>query len=135
MNSRQRRAGRGQQTLATKTAGELRQAPLDCARDRQGLRRRGGLGHIRSDDGAEFIAGALRRWLQRSGVRTLHVEPGSRWENGYAESSHGRLRDDLLNTEQFAGVREAQALAKACQEDYNRRPHSALGYRTPAECS
>lgn len=98
------------------------------------FRRRGAPEHIRSDNGPEFIAKALRQWLERASVGTLYIEPGAPWENGYAEAFHGRLRDELLNAEEFTGVREAKALARAWKEDYNwHRPHSALGYRTPAE--
>jgi transposase InsO family protein len=98
------------------------------------FRERGAPHYIRSDNGPEFIAKVLREWLERASVGTLYVEPGAPWENGYAEAFHGRLRDELLNVEEFAGVREARALARAWKEDYNRhRPHSALGYRTPAE--
>jgi putative transposase len=90
--------------------------------------------HIRSDNGPEFIAQAIRRWLSLAGVETLYVEPGSPWENGYAESFHSRLRDELLNREEFANLAEARYLADAWRLEYNhRRPHSSLGYRTPAE--
>ena len=89
--------------------------------------------HIRSDNGPEFISKEIRKWLGRSSVQTLYVAPGSPWENGYAESFHSRLRDELLNAEVFASVREAKALTAQWREDYNhRRPHSALGYQTPA---
>lgn len=94
---------------------------------------RGAPKHIRSDNGPEFIAVAMRQYLQAAGVGTLYIEPGAPWENGYAESFHGRLRDELLNAEDFADVREAKALAAAWQNDYNhRRPHSSLDYQTPA---
>lgn len=94
---------------------------------------RGAPGHIRSDNGPEFIACAMRKYLETAGVGTLYIEPGAPWENGYAESFHGRLRDELLNAEDFADLREAKALAASWQNDYNhRRPHSSLGYRTPA---
>jgi transposase InsO family protein len=100
------------------------------------FRERGVPEHIRSDNGPEFIERALRDWLVRAGVRTLYVEPGAPWENGYAESFHSRLRDELLNVEVFGSVREARALAGGWKEEYNHgRPHSALGYRTPAEFS
>jgi putative transposase len=90
--------------------------------------------HLRSDNGPEFIAQALRRYLERVGAGTLYIEPGAPWENGYAESFNGRLRDELLNRELFATLADAKALAEAWQLDYNhRRPHSGLGYRTPAE--
>jgi len=96
------------------------------------FRQRGVPEHVRSDNGPEFIATALRKWLERASVGTLYVEPGAPWENGYAEAFHGRLRDELLNAEEFASVQEARALAQAWKDDYNRhRPHSALGYRTP----
>lgn len=90
--------------------------------------------HIRSDNGPEFIAKAIRRWLTQSGVETLYVEPGSPWENGYAESFHSRLRDELTNREEFTSLAEARHMADAWRLDYNhRRPHSSLGYQTPAE--
>lgn len=94
---------------------------------------RGVPGHIRSDNGPEFIAQAMRRYLEAAGVGTLYIEPGSPWENGYAESFNGKLRDELLNAELFADLREAKALGAAWQNQYNhRRPHSSLNYRTPA---
>jgi putative transposase len=89
--------------------------------------------HLRSDNGSEFIARAIRSWLAGAGVQTLYVEPGSPWENGYAESFNGKLRDELLNMEEFGNVAEARALGMAWRMEYNhRRPHSALGYQTPA---
>jgi putative transposase len=90
--------------------------------------------HIRSDNGPEFIAKTIRRWLRLAGVETLYVEPGSPWENGYAESFHSRLRDELLNREEFPNLVEARHLADAWRLEYNHhRPHSSLGYVTPAE--
>ena len=90
--------------------------------------------HIRSDNGPEFIAGTIRQWLDHAGVQTLYIEPGSPWENGYAESFHGRLRDELLDREEFANLAEARTLGTAWRLEYNhRRPHSSLCYRTPAE--
>lgn len=89
--------------------------------------------HIRSDNGPEFIAQAMRRYLEIAGVGSLYIEPGSPWENGYEESFHGRLRDEFLNAEDFADLREAKVLGAAWRSDYNhRRPHSSLGYQTPA---
>jgi transposase InsO family protein len=89
--------------------------------------------HIRSDNGPEFIAAAMRRYLETAGVGTLYIEPGAPWENGYAESFHGRLRDELLNAEDFADLRETKVLGAAWRNDYNhRRPHSSLRYQTPA---
>ncbi len=88
---------------------------------------------IRSDNGPEFIARALRDYLEVAQVGTLYIEPGTPWENGYAESFYGKLRDELLNAELFADLREAKALGESWCRDYNqRRPHSALRYRTPA---
>ncbi len=89
--------------------------------------------HIRSDNGPEFTAKAVRNWLSRLGVRTLFIEPGSPWENGYIESFNGKLRDELLNREIFTTLTEARILIEAYRKEYNQvRPHSALGYRPPA---
>lgn len=94
---------------------------------------RGLPGHIRSDNGPEFIAATVRRLAGLTGVENLYVAPGSPWENGYAESFHSRLRDELLNAEVFADVEEARALASAWRHEYNHhRPHSSLGYVPPA---
>ncbi len=88
---------------------------------------------LRSDNGPEFTAQAIRDWLKAIGVRTLYIEPGSPWENGYVESFNGKLRDELLNREVFETLREAQVLIERWRREYNqRRPHSALGYRSPA---
>jgi len=96
--------------------------------------RRGAPGYLRSDNGPEFIALAVRRWLSERTVATLYIAPGSPWENGYVESFNSRLRDELLAGEVFDHLLEAQALAARWREDYNRRrPHGALGYRTPEE--
>jgi putative transposase len=89
--------------------------------------------HIRSDNGPEFTAKAVREWLQNLGVGTLFIEPGSPWENGYIESFNGKLRDELLNGEIFDTLLEAKTVVEAWRQDYNRhRPHSSLGYRPPA---
>jgi transposase InsO family protein len=89
--------------------------------------------HIRSDNGPEFTATAVREWLGKVGVKTLFITPGSPWENGYNESFNGRLRDELLNGEIFYSLYEAQVLIEAWRRHYNTvRPHSALGYRPPA---
>jgi transposase InsO family protein len=89
--------------------------------------------HIRSDNGPEFIAGAIRAWLTKTGVETLYVAPGSPWENGFVESFHSRLRDEFLRMHDFRDLREARELTQAWREDYNdRRPHGALGYQTPS---
>ena len=95
---------------------------------------RGVPGHTRSDNGPEFIAQAIRQFLAAADVKTLYIEPGSPWQNGYAESFHSKLSDELLDAELFADLAEAKALAASWKNDYNhRRPHSSLGYRTPAE--
>ena len=89
--------------------------------------------YIRSDNGPEFTAKAVREWLSRVGVKTLYIEPGSPWENGYNESFNGKLRDELLNGEIFYTLKEAQILIERWRQEYNKiRPHSALGYRPPA---
>jgi putative transposase len=89
--------------------------------------------HIRSDNGPEFVAKAIRRWLKRAGVEALYITPGSPWENGFVESFHSRLRDECLSMEVFDNVKHAQALVASWRSDYNhRRPHSSLGYQTPA---
>jgi putative transposase len=89
--------------------------------------------HIRSDNGPEFTATTVRHWLRGVGVRTLFIEPGSPWENGYVESFNGKLRDELLNGEIFYTLREAKILIERWRTHYNQvRPHSALGYRPPA---
>jgi len=89
--------------------------------------------HIRSDNGPEFTAKAVRGWLDRIGVKTLFIEPGSPWENGYIESFNGKLRDELLNREVFDTLTEAKVLLERWRREYNQvRPHSSLGYRPPA---
>ena len=89
--------------------------------------------HVRSDNGPEFVAKELRAWLKRVGVTTLSIEPGSPWENGFAESFHGLFRDECLAVEVFDGIGVARAISTAWKDDYNtQRPHSSLGYMTPA---
>jgi len=89
--------------------------------------------HVRSDNGPEFTAKAVRRWLSNVGVKTLFIEPGSPWENGYIESFNGKLRDELLNGELFTTLMEANVLIESWRKEYNQvRPHSSLGYRSPA---
>jgi len=90
--------------------------------------------HIRSDNGPEFIAHAIQRWTKQLSIETLYIEPGSPWENGFAESFHSRLRDEFLATEVFETLVAARKLTAAWREDYNHyRPHSSLGYVTPVE--
>lgn len=89
--------------------------------------------HLRSDQGPEFIAEAVRAWVAGVGARTAYIEKASPWENGYVESFSGKLRDELLNGEVFNTLREAQVLIEEWRRHYNRvRPHSSLGYRPPA---
>ncbi len=89
--------------------------------------------YLRSDNGSEFTCTAVRSWLAKVGVRTLFIEPGSPWENGYVESFNGKLRDELLDREIFYTLLEAKVLIERWREHYNRvRPHSSLGYRPPA---
>ena len=89
--------------------------------------------HIRSDNGPEFTAKAVRRWLMEMGVQTLFIEPGSPWENGYIESFNGKLRDELLNREIFTSLNEARVSIAQWRKEYNQvRPHSARGYKPPA---
>ncbi len=90
--------------------------------------------YIRSDNGPEFIAQAIKEWLAISGVKTLYIEPGAPWENAYSESFISRLRDELLERELFVNLKEAQVLLEDHRKHYNQsRPHGALGYLTPAE--
>jgi transposase InsO family protein len=94
---------------------------------------RGTPSYIRSDNGPEFTAHAVRDWLEKVQVQTLFIEPGSPWENGYIESFNGKLRDELLDREIFYTLKEAKVLIKNWRWEYNHfRPHSALGYRPPA---
>ena len=88
--------------------------------------------HIRSENGPEFTAKAIRKWLNRIGVKTLFIDPGSPWENGYIESFNGKLRDELLNREIFTTLKEAKVLIEQWRQEYNHiRPHNSLGYRPP----
>jgi putative transposase len=94
---------------------------------------RGPPAHIRSDNGSEFIATAVQKWLGQIGVKTLYITPGSPWENGYNESFNGSLRDELLNGEIFYSLAEAKVLIEAWWHRYNTvRPHSSLRYLPPA---
>ena len=89
--------------------------------------------HIRSDNGPEMVAKVLRQWLAGLGTKSLYIEPGSPWENGYCESFNGKLRDECLNGEIFYSLKEAQIIIESWRNHYNtKRPHSALGYRPPA---
>jgi len=96
----------------------------------------GAPGFLRSDNGPEFIADAVQQWLTDSGTRTIYIEPGHPWENGFAESFVGKFRDECLNEEVFWSREEAQIVVETWRIEYNeRRPHSSLGYRTPSEAA
>ena len=90
--------------------------------------------HLRSDNGPEFIATCMQDWLKAQEIKTLYIRPGSPWENGHIESFHDKLRDECLNRELFGNLREVRVILESWRVEYNeRRPHSALGYRTPNE--
>ena len=94
---------------------------------------RGLPGFIRSDNGPEFTSKVVRSWLERLGIQTLFIEPGSPWENGYNESFNGKLRDELLDGEIFTTLLEAKVLIENWRKEYNQfRPHSSLNYQPPA---
>tara|TARA_R110000751_G_C13720117_1_gene475355 strand:+ start:382 stop:1224 length:843 start_codon:yes stop_codon:yes gene_type:complete len=94
---------------------------------------RGVPGHIRSDNGPEFVAKAVREWIAAVGAETAFIEPGSPWENGYCESFNSKLRDELLDGEIFYSLAEARVVVEGWRGHYNTvRPHSSLGYRPPA---
>ncbi len=94
---------------------------------------RGVPAHIRSDNGPEFVAQSVQKWIAAVGAKTAYITPGSPWENGYIESFNARLRDELLNGEIFYSLREAQILIESWRRHYNGvRPHASLGYRPPA---
>jgi transposase InsO family protein len=94
---------------------------------------RGIPGHIRSDNGPEFVAKAVRDWITAVGARTAYIMPGSPWENGYCESFNSKLRDELLNGEIFYTLEEARVIIERWRRHYNTvRPHSSLGYKPPA---
>jgi len=88
---------------------------------------------IRSDNGPEFVAKAVRAWINAVGSKTAYIVPGSPWENEYGESFNARFRDELLNGEIFYTLKEAQIIIEEWRKHYNtKKPHSALGYRPPA---
>ena len=94
---------------------------------------RGAPKYIRSDNGPEFIADEIKKWLKEKHVGTLYIEPGSPWENGYIESFNGKFRDEILNREIFYSVKEAKVIVESWRLEYNNhRPHSGLDYMTPA---
>jgi putative transposase len=90
--------------------------------------------HIRSDNGPEFIAEAIRQWMSTAQIKSLYIQPGSPWEQAYIESFHDKFRDECLNRELFATLAEARVIIESWRREYNQmRPHSALGYLTPEE--
>jgi transposase InsO family protein len=90
-------------------------------------------GYVRSDNGPEFVAKAVREWIAAVGAKTAYIEPGSPWENGYCESFNAKLRDELLNGEIFYSLKEARIVIEDWRRHYNTvRPHSSLGYHPPA---
>jgi len=94
---------------------------------------RGIPGHIRSDNGPEFVAKAVQDWIRAVGAKTAYIAPGSPWENGYIESFNARLRDELLDGEIFYTLKEAQIVIESWRRHFNAvRPHASLGYRAPA---
>ena len=99
----------------------------------QAIREHGAPAYLRSDNGPEFIANIVQRWLRENAVRTLYNEPGSPWQNGFVESFHGRFRDECLNREQLHTLTEARVVIGDYRQEYNTlRPHSRLGYLSPA---
>jgi putative transposase len=94
---------------------------------------RGVPGHVRSDNGPEFVAKAVQQWITAVGAKTAYIAPGSPWENGFIESFNARLRDELLEGEIFYSLREAEVVIESWRRHYNQaRPHASLGYRAPA---
>jgi putative transposase len=88
--------------------------------------------YLRSDNGPEFIAKEVQRWLAANAIRTIYIEPGSPWQNGFVESFHGRFRDECLNREQLWTLTEARVVIEDYRRQYNHhRPHSKLGYQSP----
>jgi len=98
------------------------------------IKEQGAPQYIRSDNGSEFIARMVQRWLKEQHIKTIYIEPGSPWQNGFVESFHGRFRDECLNREQLWTLTEARVVVEDFRQDYNQqRPHSKLGYASPAE--
>jgi len=98
------------------------------------VEQRGSPQFIRSDNGPEFVAKAVQKWIQDRGFKTLFIKPGSPWQNAYSESFNARFRDEFLNIELFTSVLEAKILGEEHRYKYNhQRPHSSLDDLTPAE--
>ena len=123
------------QCLATHVAWSIRAQDVLTVLE-QVMRKHGTPEHIRSDNGPEFVAYAIQDWLAAKQIKTLYIKPGSPWENAYIESFHDKLRDECLNREVFGTLAEARVIINAWRHEYNEcRPHSSLGYRTPAEAA
>ncbi len=121
------------QCLAMHVARSIRAVDVITVME-MALMRYGSPEHIRSDNGPEFIAYALKDWLEDAGIKTMYIEPGAPWENGHIESFHDKLRDECLNRELFHTLAEARVILESWRVEYNeRRPHSSLGYLTPSE--
>ena len=119
--------------LALHVARKLTAADLIEVMERL-VAQRGTPGHLRSDNGSEFVAYTLQSWLAERHVKTLYIAPGSPWQNGHVESFHGSLRDECLNRELMLSVAEARVVIEDYRRYYNEvRPHGGLGYRTPAQ--
>ena len=121
------------QCLAIEVGRSIR--ALDAIRVLDGaIERYGQPEHIRSDNGPEFIAEAIREWMSTAQIESLYIQPGSPWEQAYIESFHDKFRDECLNRELFATLAEARVIIENWRREYNQmRPHSALGYLTPDE--
>ena len=105
--------------------------PIDVLSDLFILR--GVPGHVRSDNGPEFVAKAVQKWIGAVGAKTAYIMPGSPWENGFIESFNARLRDELLDGEIFYSLAEAKIIIESWRRHYNTvRPHGSLGYKPPA---
>jgi len=97
------------------------------------IQKHGAPKYLRSDNGPEFIAKVVQQWLAKAKIQTIYIEPGSPWQNGFVESFHGRFRDECLNREQLWTLTEARVVIEDYRQEYNqRRPHSKLGYESPA---
>ena len=121
------------ESLAIKVGARVRTADVINVLERL-VALHGPPAHLRSDNGPEFVATAVQGWLRENGIGTAYIQPGKPWQNGVAESFNSKFRDECLNMEWFNNRREATVVIEAWRQSYNNhRPHSAIGYRTPAE--
>lgn len=119
--------------LALHVARQLTAVDLIAVMERL-VAARGAPGHIRSDNGSEFVARTLQAWLAKCNIKTLYIAPGSPWQNGHVESFHGSLRDECLDRELMLSVAEARVVIEDYRRHYNEeRPHGGIGYRTPTQ--